>query len=205
MMFNTILQALRAEKGVSQATIAGYLGITKQAYSLYELGKRNPDNEMLYKISEYFDVSLDYLLGKSHIKNDFHRSKGIKIPVLGKVQAGIPVEAVQEILDWEEITEDMAAHGDHFGLVVNGHSMEPRFTPEDVVIVRKQTTAETGDVVIALVNGDDATIKKLKKMENGIMLIPTNPDFEAMFYTNEEIERKPVRIIGKVVELRAKF
>lgn len=197
------LKSLRTVKGLSQKDVATYLGITQQAYANYERESRQADYETLKKLSEIFNVTVDYILGND--SSPTPSKKGIKIPVLGKVQAGIPVEAVQEILDWEEITEDMAAHGDHFGLVVNGHSMEPRFTPGDVVIVRKQTTAETGDVVIALVNGDDATIKKLKKMENGIMLVPTNPDFEAMFYTNEEIEKKPVRIIGKVVELRAKF
>lgn len=197
------LKKIRQSNNLSQTEFAKILGVAQNTVSNWENGNRLIDNETLKKISLIFNVSIDYILGND--SSPTPSKKGIKIPVLGKVQAGIPVEAVQEILDWEEITEDMAAHGDHFGLVVNGHSMEPRFTPEDVVIVRKQTTAETGDVVIALVNGDDATIKKLKKMENGIMLIPTNPDFEAMFYTNEEIEKKPVRIIGKVVELRAKF
>ena len=197
------LKSLRTVKGLSQKDVATHLGITQQAYANYERESRQADYETLKKLSEIFNVTVDYILGND--SSPTPSKKGIKIPVLGNVQAGIPVEAVQEILDWEEITEDMATQGDHFGLAVNGHSMEPRFTPGDVVIVRKQSTAETGDVVIALVNGDDATIKKLKKMENGIMLVPTNPDFEAMFYTNEEIEKKPVRIIGKVVELRAKF
>lgn len=197
------IKSLRKSKGITMKKLGELIGVAESTVSLYENGKRQPDYSTLLKIAEIFNVTADYLLGND--SSPTPSKKGIKIPVLGNVQAGIPVEAVQEILDWEEITEDMAAHGDHFGLVVNGHSMEPRFTPNDVVIVRKQTTAETGDVVIALVNGDDATIKKLKKMENGIMLVPTNPDFEAMFYTNEEIEKKPVRIIGKVVELRAKF
>lgn len=205
MTFSNILQNLRAEKQVSQQAVAEYIGVTKQAYSLYELGKRNPDNDMLYKISEYFDVSLDYLLGKSSIKNISSLGKGIKIPVLGKVQAGIPMEAVEYIIDYEEITPKMAATGEYFGLVVKGDSMEPRFVEGDVVIVRKQTTAETGDIVIALVNGDEATIKKLKHIKGGIMLVPLNPVYETMFYDKEDIEQKPVNIIGKVVELRGKF
>ena len=82
MTFSNILQNLRAEKQVSQQAVAEYIGVTKQAYSLYELGKRNPDNDMLYKISEYFDVSLDYLLGKSNIKNISSLGEGIKIPVI---------------------------------------------------------------------------------------------------------------------------
>ena len=205
MMFNNILQSLRAEKGVSQLVVAQHLGITKQAYSLYELGKRNPDNDMLYKISEYFNVSLDYLLGKSKIKNVNSLGSGIKIPVLGTVRAGIPLEAVEEILDYEEITPQMAASGDFFGLKIKGDSMEPKFSDGDVVIIRKQSDADNGDIVVALVNGDEATIKKLKKTEQGIMLIPSNNNYEPLFYDKQAIQEKPVVLIGKVVELRAKF
>ncbi len=68
MIFNERLKQLRTEKNVSQRVIAEYLGVTKQAYSLYELGKRDPDNDALYALSEYFEVSLDYLLCKSDIK-----------------------------------------------------------------------------------------------------------------------------------------
>lgn len=83
--------------------------------------------------------------------------------------------------------------------------MQPKMDDGDVVIVRQQPDANTGDTVIVIVNGDSATCKKLKKVENGLILIPTNPSYETMFYTLEEIQNKPVRIIGKVVELRAKF
>lgn len=205
MTFSNILQNLRADKQVSQQAVAEYIGVTKQAYSLYELGKRNPDNDMLYKISEYFDVSIDYLLGKSKIKNIANLGKSVKIPVLGKVQAGIPIEAVEYIIDYEEITPEMASKGEYFGLTVKGNSMEPRFIEGDVVIVKKQTSAETGDIVIALVNGDEATIKKIKILKDGIMLIPLNSSYETMFYDITDIENKPVSIIGKVVELRGKF
>ncbi len=204
-MFTTILKNLRTEKGDSQADVAKFLGLTKQAYSLYELGKRNPDNDTLYKISEYFGVSIDYLLGKSTVKNASMISQGIKIPVLGEVRAGIPIEAIQDIIDYEEITEEMARNGEYFGLQVKGSSMGPKFSDGDVVIVRKQSTAANGDVVIALVNGDEATIKKIKFIDNGLVLLPTNPAYEPMFFSKQEIKEKPVSIIGKVVELRAKF
>lgn len=88
---------------------------------------------------------------------------------------------------------------------INGDSMEPKFSKGDVVIVRKQDDAESGDIVIAMVNGDDATCKRLKKYQEGIGLVSTNPAYEPMYFSNKEIEEKPVRIIGKVVELRAKF
>ena len=83
--------------------------------------------------------------------------------------------------------------------------MEPRMKEGDVVIVRQQDDAESGDIVIATVNGDEATCKRLMKYETGIALISTNPSYDPMLFSNKEIEEKPVRIIGKVVELRAKF
>lgn len=134
-----------------------------------------------------------------------YKKKGVPIPLLGSVAAGIPIEAITDIEDYEEISEEMAATGDFAALKIKGDSMEPRFTEGDVVIVKLQDTVETGDIAIVLVNGDEATCKKIKKTPEGVMLISTNPKYEPMFYSNREIEEKPVRIWGKVVELRAKF
>ena len=128
-----------------------------------------------------------------------------KIPVLGTVVAGYPIEAVENILDYEEISEDMARQGDFFALRVKGNSMEPKISEGDVVIVRKQEDVDNGDIAIMLVNGDEATIKKIQKFSGGINLIPSNSAYEVMTYTNEQIKNLPVRCLGKVVELRAKF
>ncbi len=196
------LKRIREEHKISQQKLANNIGVSRSTVAMWETGGSQPDNESLIKLSKYFRVSLDDLLNNT---SEIIKSKGIKIPVLGKVQAGIPMEAVEYIIDWEEITPEMAATGEYFGLVVKGDSMEPRFVEGDVVIVRKQTTADTGDIVIALVNGDEATIKKLKHIKGGIMLVPLNPAYETMFYDKDDIENKPVNIIGKVVELRGKF
>lgn len=133
-------------------------------------------------------------------------SVGVKIPVLGHVVAGIPIEAIQEILDYEEIDEALASTGDFFALRVVGVSMEPRIREGDVVIVRKQPDVDSGDTAIVLVNGDEATVKKVKKLPDGIMLIANNPEvYEPKFYNRQQIEELPVVVLGKVVELRAKF
>lgn len=131
--------------------------------------------------------------------------KALRIPVLGNVAAGIPIEAIENIIDYEEISEEMAHSGEFFGLKIKGDSMDPEIRDSDVVIVKKQETAETGDIVIALVNGDAGTCKRLVKYSTGIRLMPVNPSYEPMFYSNEEIENKPVLIIGKVVENRRKY
>ena len=119
--------------------------------------------------------------------------------------AGIPIEAIEDIIDTEEITEDMAKTGNFFGLQIHGDSMVPNICDNDIVIVRQQEDAENGDVVIAMINGDDATCKRLRKYRDGIELIPNNPNYKPMFFNNKEIDTKPVKIIGKVVELRRKF
>lgn len=137
-------------------------------------------------------------------KNTLH-VKGIKINVLGRVAAGIPIEAVEDIIDTEEITEELASTGVFFGLQIHGDSMEPRMCEGDVVIVRQQDDAENGDIVIAMINGNDATCKRLRKYRDGIELVSNNPSYDPMFFSNDDIINKPVSIIGKVVELRGKF
>lgn len=134
---------------------------------------------------------------------DAHAST--RVPVLGRVAAGVPIEATEEIIDYEDITEEMSRGGEFFGLSIRGDSMEPKISNNDVVIVRQQEDAEDGDIVIALINGNDAVCKRLKKYDNKIALISTNPAYEPMYFSAEEQESIPVRIIGRVVELRAKF
>lgn len=129
----------------------------------------------------------------------------VKIPVLGYVRAGIPIDAVEEILDYEEITEDMANTGTYFCLQIKGDSMEPKFSEGDVVVIRQQETVENGDIAVVLINGNDATIKKFYRTDAGIQLVATNPSYDPLFYTPKEVDSLPVSVIGKVVELRAKF
>lgn len=132
-------------------------------------------------------------------------SKGVKINVLGRVAAGIPIDAIEDIIDTEEITEELAKTGEFFGLQIHGDSMTPNICDGDIVIVRQQNDAESGDIVIATVNGDEATCKRLRKYKDGIELVSINPSYKPFEFSNEEIIKKPVKILGKVVELRRKF
>ena len=186
----------------SQGDLAKHLFVNQTAVSQWERGVTIPSPPILLKLSQLYGVSTDYLLG-----NDIpvEKVKGVKIPILGDVAAGVPIEAVENIVDYEEIDTALAATGEFFGLRVKGASMSPRILDGDVVIVRKQDDAETGDIAVVLVNGDSATVKKIKKMPDGIQLIPTNPAYDPMYYTAAEVEALPVRIIGRVVELRGKF
>lgn len=187
-------------------TIADKLNLSAATISRYTNGKMLPKLATLYQAADLLNVSPEWLMGKSDIKSISHMStKAVKIPVLGTVVAGIPLEAIEEILDYEEISVEMARNGEYFALKVKGDSMEPKISAGDVVIVRKQEDIDSGDIGIILVNGDEATVKKVTKFEGGINLIPNNPAYEVMTYTNEQIESLPVRVIGKVIELRAKF
>lgn len=132
---------------------------------------------------------------------------GIRIPVLGSVPCGIPADAVEfwDTDEWEEISEKMSRQGTFFALKVKGDSMSPRIQKGDVLIVQQTPDAESGEVVIAKINGQDACCKKLIKHPEGIVLQSFNPSYEPMYFSNEEILQKPVQIIGKVVENRQKF
>lgn len=207
-MGNTLgdrLRALREQSGKTQRELAALLCINRVSYTQYENNKRTPPPDTLRKLAIIFNVSVDYLLGNDVMKTSAAK-KGVKIPVLGRVVAGVPIEAIQEILDYEEITPELAATGDFFALKIRGHSMEPRMLEGDVVIVRRQDDVDSGDVAIVLVNGNEATVKRVKKQKDGITLIATNTSvYEPHFYSNAEIADLPVRILGRVVELRGKF
>lgn len=131
--------------------------------------------------------------------------KAVRIPVLGDVAAGIPIEAIEDIIDYEEIPAEMATQGQFFGLRIKGDSMEPRICAGDVVIVQRQEDADSGDIVIACINGDSATCKKLIKYPDQIVLMPLNNKYDPIIFTAEEVKKTPLTIIGKVVELRGKF
>ena len=195
------LRRLRKEKSYNQSKVANKIGVSQNAYSRYELGLAEPSADSLRLIADLYNVTIDYLLTGSDLKTE----KGIKIPVLGSIPAGIPIEAIEEILDYEEIPKEWASQGEYFGLKVKGNSMEPRICSGDVVIVRKQENAETGDVCVVMVNGFDATLKQIKKDTGGITLVPFNKAYSPVYYSNKEIQELPVRIVGKVVELRGKF
>ena len=195
------IRQLRTANNMKQSDLANQLNVKPNTISNWETERTFPDRDSLQRIASIFGTTVDYILGG----NAPIKTVGIPIPVLGDVAAGIPIEAITDIVDYEEIDAATAGTGEFFALRIKGASMEPRMREGDVVIVRKQDTAETGDTVVVLVNGDSATVKKIKYGSDGISLIPTNPSYDVQFYSAADVERLPVRVIGRVVELRAKF
>lgn len=184
----------------SQADLSKDLNLPFTTISNWYRGIRYPRPDKMQLLADYFGIRMEELISNS-INNS-----GIKIPILGTVIAGIPVTAVEDIIGYEEISEKMARCGDYFALEIKGDSMEPKMSKGDIVIVKQQNTVENGQIAIVLVNGDEATVKKVRFRDNGIELIAFNSYvYEPHFYSAKEIEELPVKIIGRVVELRAKF
>ena len=113
---------------------------------------------------------------------------------------------MEEILDYEEITPELANTGTFFALKIQGASMEPKLSDGDIVIIKQQNNVENGEIAVVLVNGQDATVKQIIKHDNGIFLHGFNPSvYTDVFYTNQQIGELPVIILGKVIESRRKF
>lgn len=208
-MFRIKLKELRENRGLSQAAFAKEMGVGQSTVGSWENGARKPNVDTTKKIAKYFNIPVSVLLDEDLTTTRFDPADNW-IPVLGNVAAGIPAEAIESFDsddpdDWEQIDDAMARNGKHVALRINGASMEPRMKKGDVVIVRLQPTIEDGEIAIVKVNGDEATCKKIKKTPQGITLVPLNPAYSPIFYTSEECENLPVTIMGKVVELRAKF
>lgn len=197
------LKSARKAAGMTQAEVAKIVGITQNGYSYWENGKAKIDNESLAKLSRIFGVSIDYLIGV----DDSLDGKAIRIPVLGSVPAGIPIEAIEDIVDWEDLPKSMATGGrEYFALQVKGDSMWPDYLPGDTVIVRKQPTCQSGEDCVVYVNGYEATLKQVRLNDDrSLTIVPRNQSYPPRTYSPEEIESLPVSIAGVVVELRRKI
>lgn len=200
--FSIRLKKLLTEHELTQHQLSKILNVSESTVGKWILEKSLPRMGVIQKLSEYFNVPKSYFLEKQD-NPEKSITKGVRIPILGRVVAGIPLEAITDIEGYEEITPKMASLGEYFALRIKGHSMEPQILDNDVVICKCQSDVESGDIAIILVNGDEATCKQIKKSPEGVTLIGFNPVvYPPHFYSNKEIETLPVNVIGKVVELR---
>lgn len=223
MPFGTVLKQLRKDNSLTQAELARLTGLKVSAISMYENGNREPNFETLEIFADFFNVDMNVLLGRekksdttklfptTQIVENTPASKSnrkiARIPLLGRVAAGIPIEAIENIEDYEEMyIPALEDPHDYFALRIVGHSMEPRIWDGDVVIVHKQSDVDSGQIAVVLVNGDDATVKQIKKSDAGLTLIGLNPTvYSPHFYTADEVNNLPVRILGAVCEVRGKI
>ena len=195
------------EQGKKKIDLCRAISIGTGTLSTWKSKERIPSSEYLPAIAEYLGVTIDYLLtGSEPMGCQFvDINESVKVKVLGRVAAGTPIDMVEEVIGEESISMELAKTGEFFGLRISGDSMNPRMFSGDVVIVRQQEDVESGQIAIVAVNGEEATCKKVEKHSNGIMLVPLNKAYEERFYTNEEIMSLPVRILGRVMEVRGKL
>ena len=204
--FNNNLPYIRKQKGISQKELANKIGVDQSTISLWEKGM-DTTVENVIKVAEALNVPVPDFIG-SDLRFDNGQLidlnvERIKIPVLGVIKAGMPIEAQENIVDYVEIPKEwIKKNKNYYGLRINGNSMSPKYMPNDTVIFE-----QTDDIQYAnnkdccvMVNGNDATFKVFKLKEDGIRLIPLNIENDDGYlptsYTMEEIERLPVRVIG---------
>jgi repressor LexA len=201
------IKDLRIEKKISQNELAKILGLTQQAISAYENGLREPDLETLNKIANYFNVSLDWLAGRTNIRNPnrdiiekiggFYPGPLVKIPIVGTIKAGEPILAVQNIEGYEVVELETVKDGNYFFLRVKGDSMINANIPEGaLVLVRQQNDVDNGSIAVVMVDNEEATIKRVFKTNGLLVLQPENPK-----YKPKVIKKGDVKIIGKVVKI----
>lgn len=213
------LKNLRLKKDFTTRQVYEKSGVSNSYLSLVENGNRKASAIILKKLATVYNV--DYLdlyekagyidLIEDDKKNKIDsKPKGVKVPVLGYIKAGIPISAIEEIIDYEEIPETLARKGQFFALTVKGDSMAPDIKEGDIAILLVQSNVENGEIGAIIFNGDnEATLKRIYKDETGITLIPDNPNnqdgFKPTHYTNKEIEEIPITIAGKLMEIRKKY
>lgn len=217
--FPAVLERLCTAWDLTPERMGQQLGISHTRMLQLRRGQDRPTDDELDCFTQQFRVPRAVLLGESVPHEDGNvlplpperrtaslRDGGAyehRIPVLGKVPAGVPIEAVTDVLYTVELDQHFAESGyEYFGLLVSGDSMYPEYLDGDVVILRVQSTAETGDDVVAYIGSDDATLKRITVTEGGIQLRPLNSAYPTRAFTRQEVLSLPITIAGVVVEQR---
>ncbi len=202
--FKNIIRELRKSSGYTQHELAAHLGITRSRLAMYESGSREPDFETLELIADFFNVDIDYLMGRTNkttvLPQSFRSPYGsYRIPVVATVACGLPLFSESNIdgyIDWDKDTDSV------FAVHTKGDSMEPKIGDGYLVIVDKEAAWEDGDIVVVTVNGNDGCCKRIKKYKDSIALLSLNPAYEPLVFTDQEVQSLPVVVQGKVIQVR---
>ena len=167
-------------------------------------GKIYPRIDKIEMIANYFNIKKSDLI-ENKDKFDELGNPIVEIPLLGVVKAGYDYLAQENWIGTVDVDKKLADSGELFALKVHGNSMFPTLMEDDIVIIKKQDDFENGDIVVAIINGDEATIKKGKKSDTSILLQPLNNEYEPLIFTYDEMKSIPVTIIGVVKQLKREF
>jgi repressor LexA len=193
--------AMMDERGLTKYQVAQGSGVPASSLTDWSRRGMEPSAAAVVKVAEFLRVPVGYFYGDQD-KQDY-TERSVRIPVLGRVQAGLPLEAIENVDGWEEIPAEWTTGGrEYFALKVNGLSMWPDYIDGETLIVRKQASCESGKDAVALIERSDSTFKRAYFEHDGIRLHPLNPSFKDMFYSAHQVAHLPVEIIGVVVQSR---
>lgn len=204
-MLGDRIKELRLINDMTQKDLADFLGVTPKAVSFYELNQREPSTDIILKMAQKFNVSTDYLYGRSEIARlpgyIGAVSENKKIPIIGSVKCGPNGLAFEDIDGYVYVDDDLT--GEIFALRCKGDSMKFEAIDDgDIAIVRRQDDVECGELAVVIVNGDEGTLKRIRKFDGGIILEAANPDYPPRIFTGEDLNK--IKIVGKVLETRRK-
>ena len=212
--FSNRLNTAMRIRNIKATELSEKTGIAKSSLSEYINGKYEAKQDGVYLLAKALNVNEAWLMGgdvpmeriDKNIQGMDKKSEGSAVVLIyGSIPAGTPMECIEDIIDTEEISADMLKGGkQYFGLKIKGDSMEPDYLDGDVIIFEKKDDCENGDDCCVMVNGSDGTFKRVFKNENGIILQPLNNRYEPLIFSNEQIEKLPVKILGVFEELRRK-
>lgn len=204
-MLSKRLRELREMRGFNKRQTAKLFNMPYTTYNNYETGTREPNSETLIVFAKEYNVSVDYLLGESDksrsklhdIATPFKKSK--QIPILGLIRAGEPTLAKEDVIGY--------TYGDYnegytyFALRVAGDSMNAaRIQEGDILVVREQSCVDDGEIAVILVDGEEATVKRVYRAGSTITLMPqsTNSEHKPQIY---DLKKTDIKILGKVVKV----
>lgn len=202
-----IYEKLCKKIDMKPSVVAKEAGVDPSTISNWKRGVYAPKEETRRKLAQRLGVSLTYLDTGVGITVDDAKFRAMDIiPIVGQSAAGQPIDAIQDIQGFVQFDYSEYNNGEFYALIVKGDSMFPQIHDGDLVIVKRQQNVNEGDIAVVLVNGDEeSTIKKVKFDNSGLVLIPFNPEYKEIHFTAQDVINLPVRIVGKVVEVRRKF
>ncbi|CCV63759.1 predicted peptidase S24/S26A/S26B/S26C [Alteracholeplasma palmae J233] len=204
-IFKKNINKLILRTGKQRTDIAGELDIPLTTFVSWTNGVKYPRAEAMSKLANYFSLTTSDLLKDDEESTTILDKDSYETPVFKSVSCGNPTEQTDDVIGYELLPESLRKKGEYFGVRAKGDSMFPKIEDGDILIVHKQKNVNSGDIAIVKVNGDESTCKKIIIRDDGVTLQPLNGSYEALFYTKEQISKKNVEILGKVVESRKKF
>lgn len=199
------LKQLRKNAGKTQMQMSKMLGISQQAYATYETGRAQPPLDCLLKLAQYFNCTVDYLVGNSSANKQYNESIIIKMPVIGKIAAGYGGAAVEEHTGEYELVPTELFGGlpeeEFFVLRVVGDSMYPKLLDGDKVLVQRTSSVDSGTIAVVLYDSEEATVKRVEYVQgcDYVDLIPINPNYPPRRIQGVDLQE--CRILGKVIKL----